>query len=139
MHIKEELVYSKNKRCLTGFANLGDANEQLLKYEKSLSGGNDYKDLAKTMIVFMVKGLFTILQFLYAMLPYCNLSGDLLHQPLWECIFRSERCGFKVLFVTVNGASTNQSLFKMHGPPKSKPKINSMMTGMYTSFQMCLT
>ena len=119
MHIKEELVYSKNKGCLTGFANLGNVNEQLLKYEKSLSGGDEYKDLAKTMMMFMVKGLFTTLQFLYAMLPCCNVSGDLLHQPLWECIFRLERCGFKVLFVTADGASTNWSLFKMHGPPKS--------------------
>lgn len=119
MHIKEELVYSKNKGCLTGFANLGDINEHLLKYEKALSSGDESKDLAKTMMVFMVRSLFTSLQFPYAMLPCCNISGELLHQPLWECIFRLERCGFKVLFVTADGASTNRSLFKMHGPSKS--------------------
>ena len=135
-YIKEELVYSKNKGCLTGFANLGDVNEQLLKYEKSLSSGDDCKYLAKTMMVFMVKGLFSTLQFPYAMLPCCNVSGDLLHQPLLQCIFRLERCGFKVLFVTADGASTNRSLFKMHGQPTSlvyKGKIKTVMMTLFRS------
>ena len=37
MHIREELIYAKHKGCLSGFANLGNINEQLLKFEKSLN------------------------------------------------------------------------------------------------------
>lgn len=66
------------------------------------------------MMVFMVKGLFTSLAFPYAFFPCATVSGDMLYKPLWDCIFRLERCGFKVLFITADGASTNRFLFKMH-------------------------
>ena len=35
MHI--ELLHSKNKGCLTGFANFGNVSEHLLMYQKALS------------------------------------------------------------------------------------------------------
>ena len=122
MHIREELIYSKHKGCLSGFANLGNINEQLLKFEKSLNDtgtestftGDHTDNIAKTMMVFMVRGLFTSLAFPYAFFPCATVSGDMLYKPLWDCIFRLERCGFKVLFITADGASTNRFLFKMH-------------------------
>ena len=76
--------------------------------------GEQTDNIAKTMMVFMVKGLFTSLAFPYAFFPCATVSGDMLYKPLWDCIFRLERCGLKVLFITADGASTNQFLFKMH-------------------------
>ena len=73
------------------------------------------------MMVFMVRNLFTSLQFPYVFLQRASVFGDFLHKLLWDCIFRLERCGFKVLFVTADGASTNQSLFWIHN--SSKPFI----------------
>ena len=52
--------------------------------------------LAKTIVVFMVRGLFSKLQFPYAQFPCDNLSGDLLYDPFWEAVGRLENCGFKV-------------------------------------------
>ena len=37
MHIREELTYLKHNGCLSGFANLGNINEQLLNFEKMLN------------------------------------------------------------------------------------------------------
>jgi len=123
MHIRKELIYSKHKGSLTGFANLGDINEQMLHFERSLDSDSEEThprdNVAKTMMVFMVKGLFSPLAFPYVFFPCAKVSGDLLHKPLWDCIFRLERCGFKVLFVTADGASTNRFLFKMHDRSES--------------------
>ena len=49
--------------------------------------------LAKSMMVFMVRELFTAFRFPYAQLP---CSTDLLFEPFWESIFRLKRIGFKV-------------------------------------------
>ena len=71
MHIQEELVYNKHNGKLVGFVNLGDTNNHLARFEQLLSEDDDatYKTpLAKSMLVFMVKGIFTALKFPYAAL-----------------------------------------------------------------------
>ena len=97
MHIKEDLIYDKHSGALIGFANLGEINTHLLHFEHSLSQGDSASQpLAKTMLTFMVRGLFTSLRFPYAQFPCTKLTGDLLFDPFWEAIYRLERCGFKV-------------------------------------------
>ena len=65
-----------------------------------ISEGPDDKPLAKSMMTFMVRGLFTSLQFPYAQFPCPSISGELLFDPFWEAVYRLERCGFKVSFIT---------------------------------------
>ena len=99
MHVRHDLVYDKHSGELSGFVNLGEMNEQLLDLENSLKCGNpssSMRQLASTMMVFMVKGLFSRLQFPYVQFPCNNLSGDLLYDPFWEAVSRIERCGLKV-------------------------------------------
>ena len=52
--------------------------------------------LASSMLVIMVRGLFTKLQFPYAQFPCASVSGDLLFDPFWEAVSRIERLGLKV-------------------------------------------
>lgn len=60
MHIKEDLVFSKHMGTLIGFTNLGTINDLLLQYERSLDSENDSPaHLAKSMLVFFIRGLFT--------------------------------------------------------------------------------
>ena len=99
MHIREELVYSKHTGKLVGYVNLGDINNHLSRFERLLSEDDDTTTgpcLAKTMMVFMVKGIFTSLKFPYALFPCSSLVGEQLFSPFWECVFRLERMGFKV-------------------------------------------
>ena len=66
MHIREDLVYSKSTGKLVGFCNLGEINNLLLSFEKSLEAEIDsisYPPLAKSMLVFMVRGLFSPLRY----------------------------------------------------------------------------
>ncbi len=63
MYIREDLVYNKYTGRLIGFCNLGGVNNHLLSFERSLEkDGDPHPPLAKTMMVFMVRGLFTPLR-----------------------------------------------------------------------------
>ena len=71
------------------------------------------------MLVFMVRGLFSSLEFPYVQFPCTTISGDLLFDRLCqaiECIERIEWCGLKVLAMTADGALPNRHLFKIHNP-----------------------
>lgn len=83
---------------MIGFANLGDINEHFSQVEHSVMSDDSQptQKLAKTMVVFMVRGLFNKLQFPYAQFPCHTLSGDKLYDPFWEAVGRLEHCGFKV-------------------------------------------
>ena len=65
MHIRENLVYDRRTGRMIGFTNLGDINNRLLAFEQSVEE-NETEGivLAKSMMVFMVRGLFTPLRFL---------------------------------------------------------------------------
>jgi hypothetical protein len=95
MHIRQDLVFDKHSGKMIGFANLGDINNHLIDFEQSISYHNSPK-FAKTMLVFMVRGLFSKLQFAYVQFPASDLSGDLLYEPFWEAVGRIENCGLKV-------------------------------------------
>ena len=60
---------------LTGFTNLGSVSDHLLASEHTLEEGQVRRTLAKTIMVFMVKGLFTSLRFAYAQFPCSTLTG----------------------------------------------------------------
>lgn len=104
MYVREELVYNKHSGKLVGFVNIGDINNHLSPFEKQLQSNDDDEEattpsdppLANSIMVFMVRGVFTPLKFPYAMFPCCGLLGEQLFSLFWNCVFRLERIGFKV-------------------------------------------
>ena len=96
MHVREDLVYDKHEGELIGFTNLGDINDHLDAYEKALSDDQEPLSLAKSVLVFMVRGLFTKLQYAYAQFPCSSLVGEKLFKPFWDAVCRLEMCGLKV-------------------------------------------
>ena len=93
---REELVYDKHTGSLIGYTDLGEINNHLLAFEQSLEGSSNQPAPAKTMLTFMVKELFTKLQFPYAQFASTKLTGDSLFQLFWEVVKRVERIGLKV-------------------------------------------
>ena len=66
MHVKEGLFFDKHTGALVGYADLGETNNILLDYEQHLeNSGRTPRPLAKCMLVFMIRGLFTSLKFPY--------------------------------------------------------------------------
>ena len=102
--------------ALMGFINLGETDDHLLKFERSLEeGGPTLQPLANSMMVFMVRGLLTRLQFPYAQFSCASVSRDLLYDPFWEAVCQLERLGLKVVAATADGASPNRRLIKLYG------------------------
>ena len=92
MHIREDLVFDKHSGRLIGFTDLGEINNHLIYFEQSISNVDYTPKLAKTMMVFMVRGLLCKLQFPYVQFPAADLSGD----QLYEAVGRIEKLGLKV-------------------------------------------
>ena len=98
MHVKEGLVYNKHSGKMIGFVDLGEVNNQLIAFEQSLESSSKapVPVLANSMLVMMVRGIFTQLRYVYAQFPRARITGDLLFLPFWKAVCRLERIGFKV-------------------------------------------
>lgn len=90
MHVKGDLVYDKYSGSMIGFANLSEINNHMLQFEQSLDGRTHKDALAKSMLVFLVCGLF------------------------WEAVYCLEWCSFKVVAATADGATPNPTFFRIH-------------------------
>ena len=93
---------------------MGDINNHLMNFERSLADEPGETSIASSVLVIMVRGLLSKLNFLYAQFAVANLSGNLMVDPVWEAISRLERQGIRVLALTCDGASANRRLWKLH-------------------------
>ena len=127
MHIREGLVFKKGSGDLVGYTELGDINDHLLKLEEKFLNDSltTKKKLATTVLVLMVRGLFSQFNFVYASFPSRNLTGDQLVPIMYEGIFRIERCGLHVMGLTLDGNSVNRKFFKLIGLPTTTTTSNT--------------
>ena len=94
MYVKEGLVFDKHCGALLGFVNLGDVMTHLMDFEKQVQEQSSYcpkRPFAKTILVFMVRGMLTNTRFPYATFPASSLKGHNLFPLLWESIDRLTR------------------------------------------------
>lgn len=70
------ILYDSSAGAITGFTNIGEINSYLSAYENDLKETKPLLEpLAKSMLVIMVRGLFSPLKFPYAQFPCTDLSG----------------------------------------------------------------
>ena len=125
MYIKEGLVYEKSTGALIGFSDLGGVIQQLNEHENLVAGnGWRFRQLAKTMMVIMVRGVFTDIAFPYAQFPMASPKGSDLFPLIWRAVDRLECNNVKVLGVTCDGASINRRMLKLHGDTYSYKTAN---------------
>ena len=77
------------------------------------------RPIAKTMMVFMVRGIFTDIKFPYAQFPLSPGTGYDLFLLIWQAIDRLECNGIHVIGITADGASINRKLFRLHSPTEA--------------------
>ena len=115
MYIKEGLVFEKSSGAVIGFSDLGDVNNILQDVERQFKNPNNYqRPLAKVMLVFMVRGLFTSMKFVYCQFPAASTKGADLFPIFRQVLFRLSRLGICVVATTCDGASDNRRLFSLH-------------------------
>lgn len=61
-----ELIWYMTRVQEKSLVGMGDINNYLLEIERSVAEDSTKPDVAKSMLVFMVRGLFTSLEFPYA-------------------------------------------------------------------------
>ena len=93
------------------------------------------KPIAKSMLVLMVRGLNSGLQFPYAQFPCANLRGDQMFHLFWKAVGRLQRYGFRVIELTCGGLAANRQLFRLHAPRKSKELVYKTTNPHYTDPQ----
>ncbi len=123
MHIRDDLIYDKHTGALLGFSNLGEINHHLAQFERSISTETVPETLATSMLVIMVRGLFTKLQYPFAQFPSRKLTGEQIVDPFWEAVYRVERCTLKVVGATFDGASPNRRFVQIHQPSTPKTSV----------------
>ena len=109
--VKEGLVFDKHSGEIIGFTDLGEANNDIEILEREI---DQPPKLAKSMLVFMVRGIFTKLTFPYAQFSCDSLDARKLYPIVWDVVRSLELAGFKVVCLTADGASCNRAFFKMH-------------------------
>ena len=115
MKIKENLVFDKHTCELLGFIDVGDINNELNKVEQCQSVGLTHCNVATHMLLFMIRGMFTNLEFPYAHFATRGITADSLFPIVWEAVDRLEWCGLNVIAFSCDGASPNRAFYKMHG------------------------
>ena len=87
MYVKEDLVYNKHTGEMTGFCDLGEINNHLLKLERDYTTNRENTNtLATTIMMLMVRWLFTSCTFPYACFPSSNLTGEQLVPIFYEAL-----------------------------------------------------
>ena len=82
--------------------------------------------LMDEMLVVMVRGLFSGLQFPYVQFPCGTLRGDQMFHILWKTVGRLERYGFRVMGLTCDGLAANRQLFRLHAPRGSTELVHKV-------------
>ncbi|CAC5357823.1 THAP9 [Mytilus coruscus] len=117
--VKSDLVYDKNSGELIGYCNLDKVGNQIMNFEKNMKDTSTTEtdaDIAKYMLVLMVRGVATDFKFPLAGFATLSITADFLYPIIWKAI-RVLQTGFaqlKVLFLTCDGASANRKFFNIH-------------------------
>ena len=114
MYIKEGLVFQRSSGALIGYQDLGDVNNILHDAESQVTNPNNCKrPLAKIMLVFMVRGLFSSLKYPYVQFPASSTKGADLFPLFRQVVSRLTRLGLHILATTCDGASDNRRMFAL--------------------------
>ena len=130
MKIKNGLVYSQRSGKICGFTEMGDLNDEILRFERDVNKDDD-PVMATYVMVFMIRGLFSPLKKSVAWYPCTGFTSSQIFHCMWEVVERVEYAGFHVrAFVS---CMENQTLVCQ----RTALQILWIHPGMYISSAMC--
>ena len=83
MKIKEDLVYDKNSGELIDYVNLDKVGNEMLNFENN-SKGKSKSEVAKYLLVLMMRGICTQLTFPLASFASTSIIADVLYPIVWN-------------------------------------------------------
>ncbi|CAC5369285.1 THAP9 [Mytilus coruscus] len=121
--IQEDLVFDKHTGELIGYCDLDSIGNEILNLE-NLVGNCKKSQLAKFMLVIMVRGVTSNLKFPLAGFATSSITADFLYPIIWKAVSLVECVAkLKVLFCTCDGASANRRFFQLHKIDNSEEPV----------------
>ena len=127
--VQKDLVYDTWDQ-LVGFVNFGNFNNQLHTLKETCQSCTTFKPdtVATHVLVFMVLGLFTNLEYPYAQFTTTTASGVQLFSVVWDVVWSLEGCGLKVIVLSCDRASPNRKFIKMHKSSQGDKSLQMYIT-----------
>ena len=117
MKIKSGLIFCKSTGKLVGFSEIGDINDVTSGFERTVreeKTSASEPSLARYVIVFMVRGIFSSLCYPFGYFASEGFKSDQIYHCAWEAIRILEAIGLKVRAVVADGASPNRKFIRLH-------------------------
>ena len=89
--------------------------QQLEEYKETMSGNGCSRKLAKTIMVIMIRGIFSNICFPFAQFSMPSPSASDIFPLIWKAIDCLECNDIKVLGIICDGTSINRKFLKLHG------------------------
>ena len=105
MKIQENLVWDKHNGELIGYVDLGDINYAAM---------SKVTTVASHVLVFLIRSIVNPFKFSLANFATDGISASQMFPLLWKAISICGKSSLRVIAVTLNGASSNRKLFRMH-------------------------
>ncbi|KAK3911955.1 Transposable element P transposase [Frankliniella fusca] len=128
MHVRSNLVYSKSRQELVGYANLDSLEQEFRNLEAEWTGiPTKPPPLAQKVLVFMIRNITpnkekSQMKGVVAIYSVASsMSAASLFTRLWDVIYCLEGANIPIISIVCDGASTNRSCLKMH--PRYKRSI----------------
>ena len=136
--MKENLVFDKHARQLIGFIDVGDIHNHLDNSERQCIYGdknaNANSGVSTHMLMFMVRGLLTDLEFPYALFSTKGASADVLFPiVLGGCAAVGVKW-FQVIAFNCDGASPNRKMYRIQEKGKEMVYKTKKIPTLFTSF-----
>ena len=113
VRVKSDLVFNKHTGELVGFVDLDNVGNELLQLEQSLQ--DNEQAVARYMLVVMVRGVTSRLQYPLAAFATDGITADFLYPIIWQAVeIIHTEAQLNVLFVCCDGASPNRKFFSLH-------------------------
>lgn len=114
---------------------MGDINDELERFERFCSEDTmKEKSVAKYVMVFMVRGLCSGLEYVFGHFASEGFTSDQIFHCAHEAIGILESIGLKVRAVTADGASPNRKYFKLHKLPENTKETNLFHGNVYWAY-----
>ena len=107
MEIQENLLWDKDNGELIGYVDLGDIDLNYATLSKVTT-------VASHVLVFLIRSIVNPFKFSLANFATDGISASQMFPLLWKAISICGKSSLKVIAVTLNGASSNRKLFRMH-------------------------
>ncbi|VDI32518.1 Hypothetical predicted protein [Mytilus galloprovincialis] len=130
VEIKSGLVYCSETGNLIGFCDIGSVRNDLATFGRQCNEKEEKIELATHMLTFMVKGIFSSVESVFAYYPCTGFNSYQLYWVVWDAIGNLEIVGFRVRAIVCDGATPNRKLYRLHSTAVNQGVCN-YITNLY--------